>query len=168
MKVLFMWYEPVKYGRRISRTPLFDRLFPFAMSALAGCMVFGSAAQAAGEIRGLHVALSLLLFGGGGLLFSRLFPYAFRAEVWMLEGGVRRVVGRATGKYFPYEQIERCSFSPGDDASYILMNVQMKGGYENAYPGPLYQTAIPAGVKAERVRGILREAKVAVDVRGAT
>jgi hypothetical protein len=60
MKVLFKRYEPVKYGRRVSRTPLFDRTFPFAMSALVGCLFFGSAAGAAGEIRGRHRALSLV------------------------------------------------------------------------------------------------------------
>ena len=43
MKVLFKWYEPIKYGRRLSRTPLFDRLFPFVTSALVSCLFFGAA-----------------------------------------------------------------------------------------------------------------------------
>ena len=130
------------------------------MSAL----FFGSAYKEAGEVRGWHVALALLLFAGGGLLFSWLFPYMYRAEVHLREDGIRWVIGKAgRGKFLPYEQIERCSFSQGRGVSYTLMDVRMRGGFENLHPGPVYQTGIPARVSAARVGGILREAKVAVD-----
>lgn len=161
MKVLFRWYEPVEYGKRVSATPVFDRVFPFVISAVAGVFVFGSVVKESGEIHAWHVVLLLLVFVSAGLLFSWLFPYAFRAEIWMTEDGVRRVVGRANpGQFSPYNQIERCSFSPGEDRSYTLMHIRMKGGYEGTRPGPLLRTAIPAKVDLERVEWILREAEV--------
>jgi hypothetical protein len=165
MKVLFKWYEPVEYGRRITATPVLDRALPLVVGALVGVLVAGSVAKESGEIQGRHVLLFLTAFALAWLLLSWFFPFSFRAEIWMAEDGLRRVVGRAgRGQFFPYDQIERCSFSPGDEErSYTLMNIRMKGGYENMRPGPLYRTAVPAKVDLERVKGILRGAEVPVD-----
>lgn len=162
-RTLLKWYEPVEYGQSVSTTRIFDRLFPFFMSLVLAIFFTQEFAGKAPPFNLLHLAAFLVLFVGGGILFSILFPYLFREEVRLSKAGITRTAGRLLPHFTAYWQIERCELLASDQ--YTLMRLKLRGPHDPSGPIPVRETALSKHLDLSRVREVIEAAGVPVVFR---
>jgi len=178
MTVLMRWIEPVEPGQTKRRARPWDWIISFGVAAIFGLgaaeksgpivsVAFGNQFELSLPAQAWQYGLWLLIAMVAGSFGLWIVSFGGRAEVTIRDDGIGWLLGRATWRYYPYAQMQRCEFERVDEGNFWRLRVEM----HPKQPGDLASTAliaIPKHVDRNRVREILQSAGIVATGLSAT
>ena len=171
-KVLLRWMEPPRHDAARRRSRRVDRLIAFGISAVIGLGI----AEQSGPTRSLQVGggfnfdlpshawqygLWLLVFIVLGCIGSWIMSCGGRAQVTMREDGIEWLLGSAYARFDAYADMQHCELARWDRGDGLVLRMTMQPARPGDPPA-INEVVIARHIDADRVRGILHSAGVAI------
>lgn len=171
-KVLLWWIEPPRQDAARRRSRRVDHLIAFGISAVIGLGI----AEQSGPRKSVPIGggfdfdlpsqawqygLWLLIFLVAGWLGSWSLSFGGRAQVTICEDGIQWIAGRVYNRFDPYARMQYCELARWDLGDGLVLRMTMQPARPGDPPA-IHEVVIPRHIDADRVRGILHSAGVAI------